>query len=247
MKRLYGEFTRDDWLAAKRLSADDIPDTLILHGEDCEASGNIDWWEKSLQGPCLRPRWNMTLGRYNGRKVGLINTYWAPMTAMVVHQYCAMGTQRIIQIGYCGGLSHNLKYGQILIVSGAEGDDGVSAKYEPGQTYYPATPSLVERAVEHCQTSSHDFAVGSVVSTSTMFLETPSLVEEWSSRGHLGVDGECAAAFAAARRFNAETLGLLTCSDHLIEGDTLYNYSEQRTQLEARAEQRILELALKLA
>lgn len=247
MTKLYGDFEKADWLRVSQIKEEEIPHTIILHGEDGNIVENIAEWEPSFDGVICRPQWNMIIGKKSNRHIGFVNVCWAPMAALIVHKYAMLGTQRFIQIGYCGGLSKELRYGDILIVSRAKGEDGVSSAYLPGQMHYEADPTLVSRAETFLDKKHFRYRVGEVVSTSAMFLETSARVEKWASEGLVGVDGETAATFAVARKFRAEAIGLLTCSDNLILGDNFWEMTKEREHAEDTALERIRELALALS
>jgi purine-nucleoside phosphorylase len=89
--------------------------------------------------------------------------------------------------------------------------------------------------------------IGEVVSTSAMFLETSSIVEQWASEGFIGVDGETATTFAVAKKFGADAVGLLTCSDNLALGHNFWETSDGAEDAEDQAIDHIRELALSLA
>lgn len=98
MRKLYGEFTKEDWLRVSGMTANDVPDAIILHGEDGNVAENIAEWESSFDAIASRPRWNMFVGNKGKKKIGFANVIWAPMTALVVHKFALMGTKRFIQI-----------------------------------------------------------------------------------------------------------------------------------------------------
>jgi len=112
------------------------------------------------------------------------------MAAAITHQFAAIGTNVFIQTGYFGGLSSQLDYGAILIVTEAKMEDGVSNAYIPGRSSVKADEELITRA--------YQYVTGSVLSTSAPFLETEKIVQSWSLDGHIGVDMESAVTLAVA-------------------------------------------------
>lgn len=178
-----------------------------------------------------RPRWNMFVGSIKNKKIGFVNVCWAPMAALVVHKFAAMGTKRFIQIGYCGGLTPSLKYGEVLVVSSAKSEDGVATQYFPNENEFSSSKGLVSQAVEILKKENFPHQVGKIVSTSAMFLETDDVVKKWNAQGFVGVDGETAATFAVAAKFHAESISLLTCSDNLALGDNYYESNENRNSV----------------
>ncbi len=247
MKKLYGDFDKNDWLRVSQMKESDVPETIILHGEDGNITENIAEWEPAFESILCRPRWNMIVGVRNGKKVGFVNVCWAPMAALIVHKFAVMGTKRFIQIGYCGGLSEKLKYGEILLVQAAKAEDGVSNQYFPDQVIFKSSDALVAEARKILTSESFPFQIGNVVTTSAMFLETHKTVSLWDKQGYIGVDGETSTTLAVAQKFGAEAISLLTCSDNLALGDNFYETSANRVDLEETAFERIQKLALQLS
>ena len=247
MKKLYGDFDKNDWLRISEMTEADVPETIILHGEDGNIAENIAEWEPAFESVLSRPRWNMIIGKRNDKRIGFANVIWAPMAALIIHKFAMMGTKRFIQIGYCGGLTKDLKYGDILVVTGAKAEDGVSTQYWPDRNSFSASMALVEKAQFLLTEKSQPYKIGPVVTTSAMFLETEKTVSAWQKDGYWGVDGETATTFAVAEKFGAESISLLTCSDNLALGDTFYNSDVDRFNLEENAFEKIQSLALELS
>lgn len=227
MKKLYGDFDKNDWMRVSGLSENEIPHMIVLHGEDGSIEQNIAYWENSFENIISRPRWNMVIGKMHGQPIGFVNVCWAPMAALIVHKFAAMGTKRFIQTGYCGGLSKDLQYAEIVVASAVWGDDGVSDQYLPGKKLYYPTSMLVNTVIDYLNSERFAYQKGSIISTSAIFLETYEKAKMWAQQGFIGVDGETATTLAVAEKFNAEAISLLTCSDNLIAGDNLYERNEK--------------------
>jgi purine-nucleoside phosphorylase len=247
MKKLYGDFDKNDWLRISQMKESDVPETVILHGEDGNIADNIAEWEPAFESILCRPRWNMFVGSRKNKKVGFVNVCWAPMAALVVHKFAAMGTKRFIQIGYCGGLSEKLKYGEILIVQAAKAEEGVSNQYFSDRNIFNSSEVLVKKAEVILTSESFPFQLGNVVTTSAMFLETHKIISSWNHQGYIGVDGETSTTLAVAQKFGAEAISLLTCSDNLALGDNFYETCSDREDSIEVAFERIQNLALQLS
>ena len=75
MRKLYGDFDKEDWLRASQMTEDQVPSTIILHGEDGNIAENIAEWEPAFEAILSRPRWNMFIGsRKNKRIASAYNT-----------------------------------------------------------------------------------------------------------------------------------------------------------------------------
>ncbi len=244
--KLYGDFTRQDWVQMLGVNENQIPLSFIIHGE-WNHEDNLKIWNEILKEEGWNPKWNTVIGKYRGINIGFANVFGSPMATTIVHQFGISGTERFIQTGYFGGLSQDVKYGDILIVTQAEMQDGVSHWYLPNETIVKSDESLVNAAIDYCEKKGYSYSTGSVVSTSAMLLETKEMINGWASNGHVGVDMETATTLAVAKRFNKRAIGLLNLSDHLIHGDTLFSYTKQREEMEAETDEKMRDLALHLA
>ncbi|GGA80829.1 nucleoside phosphorylase [Ornithinibacillus halotolerans] len=244
--KLYGDFTREDWLEALKIEEKNIPNTMILHGE-WEHQENLTDWRNLLTENQWLPVWNTVIGNFKNKRIGFSNVFGGPQASVIAHRFGILGTEKFIQTGYFGGLSHEVNYGDILIVTGAYMEDGVSQWYLPQDTFVHADQRLVEAAIDFCEQRGYSYVTGSVMSTSAMYMETTDIVRNWSEDGHLGVDMETATTFAISKYFNRKAIGLLNLSDHIIQGETFYQRDEHADQIMDETDERIRELALYLA
>ena len=244
--KLYGDFTKEDWMQALKLSEKGIPESFILHGE-WEHQENLDRWKNILADEQWISDWNTVIGNRHENRIGFSNVFGGPSAAITAHRYAVLGTNKFIQTGYFGGLSSDVQYGDILIVTGTYMEDGVSQWYLPRHTLVHADQKLVEAAITFCKKKGYRYVTGTVMSTSAMYMETTELVRNWSEDGHLGVDMETATTFAIAKYFNRRAIGLLNLSDHIIQGETFYTRPEELDNMMDETDSRIRELALYLA
>lgn len=244
--KLYGDFTKKDWLNSFGINESQVPSSFIIHGE-WNHEDNLNLWKEILKEKIWLPKWNTIVGEYSGTNIGFANVYGSPMATNVLHQFASIGTEVFIQTGYFGGLSSEIHYGDILIVTEAEMLDGVSHWYLPDKKTVRCNEELVSEAINFCERKGYKYITGSVLSTSAMLLETKEMVKNWSSNGHIGVDMETAATLAVAKKFAKKAISLLNLSDLLIQGDTLYSYLKEREEIEAETDGKIRELALYLS
>lgn len=244
--KLYSDFTKEDWLNALKVEETQIPLSFIIHGE-WNHDVNLKMWKDMLKEDVWLPKWNTVIGKYEDINMGFANIFGGPMAANIAHQFSLAGTKQLIQTGYFGGLSHDVKYGEILIVTAAGMLDGVSHWYLPDKKIVKADEKLIEKAIEYCEKKGYRYSTGSVVSVSAMLLETSEMVRDWASKGFLGVDMETATTLAIAKKYNKKAIGLLNLSDHLVHGDTIYDYTQEREELEIEVDRRIRDIALYLS
>lgn len=244
--KLYGDFTKEDWLNTFSVKNTQIPCSFIIHGE-YNHDINLKMWSDMLKDEIWLPKWNTVVGKHNGTNIGYANVFGGPMAATIVHQFGLAGTSQFIQTGYMGGLSNDIKYGEIFIVTDAGMQDGVSHWYLPDQEVVKADEQLIEQAINYCEKKGYNYSTGSIISTSAMLLETTEMVNDWASYGFSGVDMETATTLAIAKKFNKKSISLMNVSDHLIQGDTLYSYTKEREEIEADTDEKIRDVATHLS
>lgn len=144
-------------------------------------------------------------------------------------------------------MSADVEYGAILIVTEAEMQDGVSHWYLPNENAVKSDERIVNATINYCEKKGYRYKTGSVLSTSAMLLETKEMITEWMVNGHMGVDMETATTLAVAKKFNKQAIGLLNCSDNLLQGDTVFSYTKERELIEAETDEKIRDIALYLS
>lgn len=86
--------------------------------------------------------WN---GRLGDKRVTVCSTgIGGPSTAIAVEELVACGARTLIRVGTCGGISLDVKCGDVVIASGAVRQDGTSHEYAPPE--FPAVPDLYTTA-----------------------------------------------------------------------------------------------------
>ncbi|MGM7700633.1 phosphorylase family protein [Pseudalkalibacillus sp. Hm43] len=244
--KLYGDFTKEDWLEAFKITEEKVPPSFILHGE-WEHEWNLSTWKEILSEEQWIPIWNTIVGKYKKHQIGFANVFGGPIAAAIVHRFAVLGTETFVQTGYFGGLSHEVQYGDIFIVTSAVMEDGVSQWYVNDRKTVAADPQLVEEAIKYCEEKGYRYVTGSIFTTGAIMVETSEMVKGWAEQGHIGVDMETATTFAIAERFNRKAVGLLNLSDHIIKGDTFYSVGDSRDEQIDETDEKIREIALYLS
>lgn len=136
--------------------------------------------------------WNGTLC---GERVTVCSTgIGGPSTAIAIEELANCGADTMIRVGTCGGISIDVKSGDVVIASGAIRQDGTSHEYAPAA--FPAVPShevlfALTAATKKLGLSHH---VGVVQSKDSFYgqhmpsrMPTSSeLLEKWSAWKSLG-------------------------------------------------------------
>jgi uridine phosphorylase len=240
------DISAEEWLDSMKLSADDIPDAVIVEGT---------WWRQQ------RTDWRLSYlsdvrelafpdifwGRWKDKKIVFCPAYGAARTVEIIHIFGAIGTKLAVQIGTCGGLQSHLKPGDIILPEVALCREGVAHMYGTPDAVM-GTQTQIDRAQALLQARELTTYRGNHVTWSSLFTETSQMMEAWHHAGYLSVEMETATTFAVARHFNMEALSMVVVWDDLTRGrrflDPLPVGGEEALN---RGNEAIYEVALALA
>jgi uridine phosphorylase len=188
------------------------------------------------------------VGTYRGTTVAVVSHgVGAPGAAVCFEELCQAGAQQIIRAGTAGGMQARLGDGDLVLVTGAVRDDGVTERIVP--LGYPAVPNLdLVRCLRTAAAArEHDVHEG-IVLTSDLFYPHPVLGSNlplWQRAGVLAVEMECAALFVIAAQHGAAAGAILALDGNpLAEGDDdMTGYDPHRSVVRA-AVAAALEVAL---
>ncbi len=140
--------------------------------------------------------YNIWNGKIAGETVSVCSTgIGGPSTAIAVEELAACGVHTFIRIGTCGGISLDVRSGDVVIASGAVRQDGTSREYAPIE--FPAVPDAdvlfaLRSAAEELGFDNHTGVVQAKDSFygqhSPARMPTSSdLLEKWEAWKRLGV------------------------------------------------------------
>jgi len=186
----------------------------------------IKWWYSGQ-----RP---LQIGHYGHTPVALIcNLIGAPAACMVLEEVIATGAKEIIEVGIAGGIQPYLKPGDILVITGAERDEGTSYHYYPPGVEFECSPRLRKR-IENCfDRKNMKYYRGSIWTTDGVYRETKVKLRKFREEGILGVNMETSALLAVARYRGAKLASIQVVSDILSESSWLLatHYAEVRSSI----------------
>lgn len=210
------DIATDEWLAAMNLAPHDIPDAVIVEGS---------WWRQQRQD------WRLSYlsdvreldfpdiywGRWRDKKIAFCCAYGAPRTAEIMHIFGTLGTKLAIQIGTCGGLQPHLAPGDVILPEAVYCRDGVAHLYGTPDAVLGST-QWIDHAEKLLKARQHTVYRGTHVTWSSLFTETPQMMEAWHHAGVLSVEMETATTFAVARYFKMAAVSLVVVWDDLTRG-----------------------------
>ncbi|AHU89114.1 DeoD-type purine-nucleoside phosphorylase [Trueperella pyogenes] len=123
--------------------------------------------------------------------------------------------QRVIRVGTCGGLSKDVKVGDVVIANGAH-YEGVMNTYLIPETHFSAVASYnLVKAAADAAGDDPDVVVAPVISRDR-FYNVPAQVNEAAAQvGTAGAEMEAGALYGLAARYGKQALAVLTVSDHM--------------------------------
>lgn len=139
----------------------------------------------------------------------------APYAAMLLETLVAWGVQKIILFGWCGGISLNVKAGDIVVPTSSFIDEGTSKHYEAGHSRSRPSKNVVKKIQQALTKKNIEFHEGAVWSTDAIFQETRRKVENYQKKDVMAVDMEMSAFFTVGRYRSVEAGGILVVSDEL--------------------------------
>jgi uridine phosphorylase len=186
-----------------------LPATLLLPLENPDLHHRESWDAAlSVEQRCR----SITVGTVAGRRVGVLTSKMgAPAVAMTVDAAAGLGAKVVVGVGFCGGISHRLGCGDLLVPAGAVTGDGTSAGYVPER--YPAVADrrLATMLIDAGGAGTHE---GLVWSLDAALMEDSAFVMRATELGVDAVDMETAALLTVARLRGMRACGVLVVSDH---------------------------------
>ena len=140
--------------------------------------------------------YNIWNGYLEGELVTVCSTgIGGPSTAIAAEELFACGAETFIRVGTCGGISLNVKSGDVVIASGAVRQDGTSLEYAP--IIFPAVADheVLFALSESAKTLEYEAHIGVVQSKDSFYGQhspcrmptEKDLCEKWEAWKRLGV------------------------------------------------------------
>ncbi len=123
----------------------------------------------------------------------------ASLTAGILEEVIAFGCRKFIACGGAGVLDKDIAVGNIIVVSGAIRDEGVSYHYLSPEREVTANQVGVNALVETLDNRRVPYRVGKTWTTDAPYRETPSKIAKRKEEGCLAVEMECAGMMAVAQ------------------------------------------------
>lgn len=226
---------------------EDMPDRILVVGDPARSEAAASLLEDAVE--LGRNREYLTYrGRYNGSPLGVVSHgVGASGATICFEELCRAGVQRIIRAGTAGGMQERVRDGDVVIVSGAVRDDGVTPRIVP--LSYPAVPNVdvVADLRSACSNRGVEIHEG-IVLTSDLFYPHEVLGSDlplWQRAGIVAVEMECAALFVVSSQYSVESGAILAIDGNpLAQGDKYMTGYDPQRDVVRRAVDRVIRVAL---
>jgi uridine phosphorylase len=139
----------------------------------------------------------------------------APQAAMVLEILSRRGVREFLSLGWCGSLTPELKWGDIIMPLLALSEEGTSAHYRCPEGAMGPDPALAQRLAGSLTELDFRFTSGKVWTTDAPYRETRDKVRNHTLAGCLAVDMETSAVISVCRFRKLSWAGLMVVSDEL--------------------------------
>jgi uridine phosphorylase len=143
----------------------------------------------------------------------------ASMAAGLLEEVIALGCRKFIACGGCGVLVNDIEVGNLIVVSGAIRDEGVSYHYVPPQREIIANEAGVNALVMTLDKLGMQYRIGKTWTTDAPYRETPAKIARRREEGCLSVEMEAAGMMAVAQFRNVLLGQVLYGGDDLSGGE----------------------------
>ena len=205
------------------IQSSDLPDRVLVVGDPARAQAAALMLDAYVE--VGRNREYVTYrGNHGSVPVAVVSHgVGAAGAAICFEELCQAGVQRIIRAGTAGGLQSQILDGNLVIVTGAVRDEGVSPRIVP--ISYPATPALeIVRDIESASEGQDSVHKGIVLSTDLFYPHKilGSNMKLWQESGVVAVEMECSILFVIASLHRKKSGAILA-----IDGNPLAKNDEE--------------------
>ncbi len=173
-------------------------------------------------------------GEVNGKPLSVMGSGMGqPSAALYSNElFKFFDVERIIRVGTCGGIAHNVKVGDTVIAIGAHTDSNFNQERIP-EIYFSAMASFnLAKAAYDAVPEGQTVHVGPIVSRDHFYRVVPGQVDGLAQYGVLGVEMEAAALYGVAAEHGKEALTVLTVSDHLLDSSADMSAEDRETKFQ---------------
>ena len=201
--------------------------TVLMPGDPLRAKWIADTFlENVKQVNSVRNCLGFT-GEYKGKKVSVqAGGMGQPSNAIYITELFKLyGVGSIIRVGSAGGISNDLKVGDIVAATTASTDSKMTQNLIPGFQFCPSVSfDLLQLFVENCP----GVKVGGIVSNDYFYQPNKNWWKKFQEYGVLAVEMETHILYTLAAEYGKKALSVCTIADH-FEQETKMTPKQRET------------------
>jgi len=137
---------------------------------------------------------------YQGQRLAFFHPgIGAPLAANLLEEVIAFGCRKFMACGGCGVLEKDIEVGNLVVVSGAIRDEGLSYHYLPPGREVIANEAAIDALAKTLQKRGVLYRVGKTWTTDAPYRETANKIAKRKEEGCLTVEMESAGLMAVAQ------------------------------------------------
>ncbi len=154
------------------------------------------------------------------------------LAAGLLEETIAYGCKKFVVCGGCGVLEKEMAVGNLVVVSGAVRDEGVSYHYLPPAREVQAHPAGLAALETTLQRQGLPYRIGKTWTTDAPYRETPAKIAARKAEGCIVVEMEAAALMAVAA-YRKVTLGQVLYGGDDLSGEA-WDHRGWQSRIEVR-------------
>lgn len=195
---------------------EDVAEIVIMPGDPLRAKLIADKYLQDVkQINSVRNMFGYT-GKFNGKYITVMGSGMG-VASMGIYSYELFkfyNVKTIIRIGTAGGISDNIKLGDIILAQAACTNSNYAHQYRVNGVIAPiADFNWLKKAKDYMDENKIDCKVGNVLTSDTFYSADTDEIIRWKDVGVLGVEMEVAGLYMNAMYLNKSALALCTVSD----------------------------------
>jgi uridine phosphorylase len=205
-----------------RLSAGDIPSTVLMPGDPGRVEKIRGTWEGGVE-LAFHREYRSARGTFKGVPIGAISSgVGAPSLEIAAQEFSVIGGETVIRVGTCGALRAEIAPGDLIVPVAAVRRDGTSDRYLPPEHPAFADPEVYMALIEACERLGFRYHTGIACSVGSFYLgqERPvasgfwqtaadGVIADLRAAGVACLEMECSALFVLARLFGMRSGAVL--------------------------------------
>jgi len=208
----------------------DFAETVLMPGDPLRAKAlAMNHLEEVRQVNSVRNMLGFT-GTFKGKRVSIMGSGMGmPSISIYAHElFNYYGVKQIIRIGTCGGLSADMKVGDLVLAATASTDSSMGRQhFSPWDISIAADNDLLSRVHENALKSGLNIRIGKVFATDWFYHPDDKFTEKLQKLEVLALDMESAALYALALQHGARALTILSVSDVIPTGEQASHEARQ--------------------